>query len=385
MLIRVQLIEARKDAHLWAQSYERDLRDFFSMQREIARMVADEVHVALKPERERLLAATRPVDPEALDLYLRAVSLRGPITLVASWGPPAIELLERSVALDPDFAEGWVELAEAHSLLGLAGGGAGSREDFVRAREAAQRALELGEHLGAAHATLGGVRLWYDWDFPGARSAFERALELSPSDPRVLFGLALYLTLVGLGKSPEAELLVERLLRVAPFDLYFRAERMRYFLYTREYERGIAEAERIRELNPEFVDPDVASLYLLLGRPEDYVREFLAFFSRGGAAFDPQREAFQRGSEEGGWQGGLRAWRRLEIEQATQGAFGLKYLIAFLSAMIGETEEAMTWLERAYEERDPLLLLANVEPLLDPLRSDPRFEDLLRRIGFPEG
>ena len=133
-----------------------------------------------------------------------------------------------------------------------------------------------------------------------------------------------------------------------------------------EYERGIAEAERIRELNPELVDPDIGNLYLLLGRPEDYVSEFLAFFSRGGAALDPEREAFQRGSEERGWQGGLRAWRRLEIEQATQGAFGLNYPIAFLSAMIGETEEAMTWLERAYEERDPLLLLANVEPLLPP-------------------
>ncbi len=170
MLIRVQLIEAREDAHLWAQSYERELRDFFTMQREIARAVAGEVEIALKPERAPLLTATRAVDREALDLYLRAVALRRPTDLVASWGPPAIELLERSVALDPDFAEGWLALAEVHVALGAVGFGAGSRDDFVRAREAAQRALELDEHLGGAHAALGHVR-FHDWDFSGARSA----------------------------------------------------------------------------------------------------------------------------------------------------------------------------------------------------------------------
>ncbi len=194
----------------------------------------------------------------------------------------------------------------------------------------------------------------------------------------------MYLLIVGLGKSPEAELLLERLLRVAPLDLHFRAVRMSHFLYTREYERGIAEAERIRELNPEFVDPDIGNLYLLLGRPEDAVPEWLAWFESGGAYFDPFREAFQSGNEEGGWQGGMRAWISLAIERATQGAFGLSYFIALNLAVIGETEEALTWLERAYEERDPHLLVVKSDPRMDVLRSDPRFQDLLRRIGFPE-
>ncbi len=288
------------------------------------------------------------------------------------------------MALDPDFAEGWVELAWVRLALGALGYGAGSRDDFVRAREAAQRALELDERLGAAHAALGRVRLSYDWDFSGARSAFERAVELSPSDPRALNGLAGHLGVVGLGKSPEAELLWERLLRVAPLDIGFREQRVWHFMHMREYERGIAEVERIREFDPEFVDVNIASLYVLLGRPEDAGREMLAFLARGGAAFDPQREAFERGSEEGGLHGGLRAWRRLQIEATTRGAVGLAYVIAILSALIGETEEGMTWLERAYEERDPLLVQAKIDPQIDPLRSDPRFQDLLRRIGFPE-
>ncbi len=101
-------------------------------------------------------------------------------------------------------------------------------------------------------------------------------------------------------------------------------------------------------------------------------------------AVDRFREALERGNEEGGWQAGVRAWRSQTIRTATRGAFGLAYPIALHSAVIGETDEAMTWLERAYEQRESLLLNAKVDPRLDPLRSDPRFDDLLRRIGFPE-
>jgi tetratricopeptide (TPR) repeat protein len=241
-------------------------------------------------------------------------------------------------------------------------------------------ALELDGRLGAAHAELGNVRLHYEWDFPGALRSFERAVELSPSDPRALDGLARYLRLMGLGKTPKAELLLEQLLRVAPLDLRFRAVRLSNFLHTREYERGIAETERIRELEPEFVDSNVGWLYTLLGRPEDAVREMLAWLPRSGFG-RAQHEAFQRGSDEGGLQGGNRAVRSLIIER---GGFGLSYAIALYSATIGETEEGMIWLERAYEERDALLPFAKVDPRLDPLRSDPRFDDLLRRIGFPE-
>jgi hypothetical protein len=106
--------------------------------------------------------------------------------------------------------------------------------------------------------------------------------------------------LAGLGKSSDTEFLLERLLQVAPLDLFFRAERMNHFIFTREYERGIAEVERTREFAPEFVDLGIVGLYMLLGRPEDAARELLAFYARGGAAFDPLREAFERGSEEGG-------------------------------------------------------------------------------------
>ena len=115
-----------------------------------------------------------------------------------------------------------------------------------------------------------------------------------------MHGLAVYLRVVALGRSPEVELLLERLLRVAPLDLFFRAKRIGHSSHTRQYERGIAEAERIRELDPEFANVEISFCYFLLGRPEDAVREMLAYLARGGAGVDPAREAFQRGSEDGG-------------------------------------------------------------------------------------
>jgi hypothetical protein len=198
----------------------------------------------------------------------------------------------------------------------------------------------------------------------------------------VLYTLARYLRVVGLGKSPEAELLLERVLQVAPLDLHFRAQRCSYFFYTREYERGIEEAERVREFAAEFVEFDLAWHYVFLARHGEATREWRSYFERLGST--PIREAFEHGSDQGGWQGGFRATLPLMIQGSTQGMFGLTYLIAGLSASVEELQQAMTWLERAYEERDPLLLNAKTDPRLDPLRSDPRFQDLLRRIGFPE-
>ena len=318
VLIRIQLIEARTDSAVLAQSYERDLRDFFGVQREIARAVAAAIRVAL--EQEPLGAAARPVDPEALDLYLRAVSLWGPVMLVAQWGSAAKELLARSVLCDPDFAEGWVKLANAHVAMGIGGLGLASRDAFQRAREAAQQALDLDDRLGAAHAALGTVRLYYDWDFPGARSSSERALELSPSDPEALSGRAWYLTYTGLGRGPETERLLERLLQVAPLDLFYRTLHMTHFFYTREYERGLAEAKRIRVIDPEFVDVNIGMLYLLLGRPDDFVREHLAWLAQFGAAFGRVREVFQRGNEEGGCRAGRgAAWEKHEYQGGDSG------------------------------------------------------------------
>jgi TolB-like protein len=376
--ITVQLIDARNDLHLWAQTYERDLSDVLALQSDVARAVAEQIRLKLTPEEQAALTASRTVDPKAYDAYLRGLQLRGLPRLVRSWGPPAIEQFERAVELDPQFAEGWAELARTQVILSVSGRNLRYRGQLPKARKAAQMAVEIDDRLGLGHAMLGAVRLWYDWDFLGARRAFERALQLSPSDPGALNSYAWYLLVVGQAK--EALDLSERLLRVAPLDLFWRGYRVRHFYFARQHERALEEAERVRLLDPDFLHWHEIWSYVVLHRFEEAYRAHLAFLERCGARCDWEREALERGWAEGGWEESLRAW--LEVASKIDGYS--PFIIADRYVLVGERDEAFTWLERGYRDRDPLMVCTKLEPLFDPIRSDPRFDDLLRRIGFPE-
>ena len=377
--ITLQLIDARNDLHLWAQTYERDLRDVLALQSSVARVVAEQIRLKLTPEEQATLTTSRTVDPTAYDAYLRGLQFQGPATLVRAWGPPAIEQFERAVELDPNFAEGWAELAAARLTLGLVGYELQRREELPKAREAVERALKIDDRLGLAHAQHGVAQLWFDWDFPGARRAFERAVQLSPGEPYALNGYAWYLLLVE-GRTEEGLGLMEKLLRVAPFDTLWRSERFRYFYYARHYQDALEEVERTREIDPNVVDMDIGNIYFIMGRIEEGRRAFKAYWERCGAPCEWSREARERGWAEGGAEGRLRAW--LEAAIAREGHS--PWHIATAYAGFGETDEAFAWLERGYRERDPLMILSRVHFVFDRLRSDPRFDDLLRRIGFPE-
>jgi TolB-like protein/class 3 adenylate cyclase len=377
--ITAQLIDARNDVHLWSNRYDRELSDVLALQSDVARAVAEQVRLELTPQERAALAASRSVDPRAYDAYLRGLHSRGPTTLVAGWGPTAIAHFERAVELEPTFAEGYTALAKARFLLGIAGYDERYRGELKKARDAAQRALEADERMALAHAVLAEIRYTYEWDFSGARRAFERALKLGPGDPDTLNAYAFYL-LWAEGKIQEALALSERILRVAPFDLYYRADRVRLFYNARDYERALAEVQLVRGFAPDFADIDIATTYFMLGRLEDEYRERIAYLKRCGAPCDWEVEARERGWAEGGWEGAVRTW----LEAATEREGYSPFMIASIYSMIGETDEVFAWLDRGYRSRDPTMIIMNAIPLFDPLRSDPRFQDLLRRIGFPE-
>jgi tetratricopeptide (TPR) repeat protein len=375
--ITAQLIDARSDRHLWSERYDRELSDVLALQSDVARAVAEQVRVELTPEEQAVMRASRPVDPSAYDAYLRGLQLRGPGSFARVWGRPVIEQFERAVKLDPDFAEGWAQLAAAHVILATSGLDLQYRSEFPKARRAARRALEIDERLAKAHVVLG--RLWLnDWDFLAAKRAYERALQLSPSDPDALNSYIYYLLAVE-GKSEEALGASERLLRVAPLDLYYREARVNHFFLARQYERALEEVERVRELAPDLVTITMGNLYFMLGRPEQAQRAYRTFSERCGPPCDWSEEALERGWAEGGWDGSMRAW----AEAAAQTEGFTRLGIAGAYAMVGETDEAFAWLERGYREHDPAMVSVKVRPELDTLRSDPRFDDLLRRIGFP--
>ena len=375
--VTAQLIDARSDMHVWAGRFDREMSGVLALQSDVARAIAEQVRLELSPEEQVALTARRPVDPRAYDAYLRGLQLQGPPTRVFSWGPGAIEHFEQAVELDADFAEGHVALARARGALGAVGLSMQFRGQFPQAREHAKRALELDERLGGAHAALAAVRLWYDWDFPGYKRAIERAWQLSSSDPYVLDAYIAYLFREG--RTEEALDVMERLLRVAPFDLYFRAQRVTHFYGDRQYDRALEEFERVRELDPDYFDTVVSLTYIELGRFEEAHRASMANLETCGAPCDLQREALARGWAESGWEGSQRALLEVATELEGFPPVGIAMTYGFL----GETDEALVWLERGYRERDPLMITLDL-PTWDPLRSDPRFQDLLRRIGFPE-
>jgi TolB-like protein/class 3 adenylate cyclase/tetratricopeptide (TPR) repeat protein len=376
--ITIQLIDARNDHHIWNDRYDREMSGVLALQSDVARAVAEQIRLELTPEEQAILTASRTVDPRALDSFLRGCQLsgKGPPWI---WAPAAIDEYERAVELDPGFAEAWAALAATRSLLGVLAFDLRSRSEFPKARKAAETALELDGRLGAAHATLGFVRLLYDWDFPGARSAFARAVQLSPNDPSALYGYVVYLTTVE-GRREEADALMDRILSIAPLDLAWRRQRITHFYYARRYERGLEELELVRELDPDFVDIDVAGLYFMLGRLEEAYRTNIAIDERCGSPCDWSREARERGLAEGGYEGATRAW--LEAA-ATREGFS-PFVIAASYTAIGDKDQAFAWLERGWRNRDPNMINTKIAPHFDPLRSDPRFQNLLRRIGFPE-
>jgi tetratricopeptide (TPR) repeat protein len=182
------------------------------------------------------------------------------------------------------------------------------------------------------------------------------------------------------GKTEEALAVSERIERIAPFDLFYRADRVRLFFLARQYLRALDEVERVRELAPDFADFVIPNTYVMLGRFEEAHRERITCYEQCGAPCGWALEARERGWAEGGWEGSERAW----LEVATKKRGHTPVGIAAGYTRIGETEEAFAWLERAYRERDPHIIILKAHPHFDPLRSDPRFDDLLRRIGFPE-
>ena len=193
--ITAELIDARTDRQLWSERYEGELSDVLALHSDVARAVAEQVRIELTPEEQTALAASHTVDPQTYDAYLRGLQIltSEPAMAVGAWGPRAIEHLEQAVALDPDFADAWASLAGARLRLGIVGLSTTDRSEFPKAKDAVQRALELDDQLGAAHALLGLIRLYHDWDIAGARRAYENAIALSPGDPGVLAGYAGFL------------------------------------------------------------------------------------------------------------------------------------------------------------------------------------------------
>ncbi len=373
--ITAQLVRADSDRHVWADSYERDLSDILALQSEVARAIANEVRVRLTPQEQARLASRRPVKPEAYESYLKGRyywNQRTPEALSR-----ASEYFQQAIEKDPGFALAYAGIADSYAVLPW-NADAPPRESFPKAKEAATRALDLDNTLGEAHVSLAFALKFYDWDWPGAEREFRRGLELNPSYATGHRTYAAHLS--AMGRHAEAIAEAKRAQELDPLSLMINTVAGRCFYHARQYDQAIEQYRKALEIDPNFW---VAHLFLgkTYGQKRMYEEAITELQKAGRVTTEPRSVTayiYAVSSRRGEAKKVV-----AELKELSKRRYVPPYHIAVIYAGLGEKDQAFAWLQNAYEERDAWIAWLKVEPMLDNLRSDPRFADLLRRVGFP--
>ena len=378
--ITAQLIRAATDQHLWAESYERDLRDVLSLQSEVARAIANEIQIKLTPQDQARLASVRSVDPEAYQLYLKGRFYWNKRTEESL--KKGIEYFHQAIDLDPNYALAYAGLADCYGLLGWdLFGSLPPREALPIAKAAAKKALEIDDNLAEAHNSLAWTKLVFDWDWLGAQSEFKRAIELNPGYAAAHHWYAE--CLAGMGRYDEALAEIKRAQESDPLSLIISAVVGWILYFNRQHDQAIVQFQKALELDPNFW---VA--HWCLGRAYEQKAMFAEAVAEFQKAIDLSAGsplALAALGHAYAVSGKTTEAQRVlnELKESSKRRYVSLYGIAAIHAGLGEHDQAFEWLEKAYEERSGWLVWLKSEPVSDVLRSDPRFQNLLRRVGLP--
>ncbi|HTS20382.1 MAG TPA: adenylate/guanylate cyclase domain-containing protein [Casimicrobiaceae bacterium] len=384
--ITAQLIEVASDSHLWSETYDRELDDIFAVQDDIAQSVVKELRAALLGAGEaatgkaaaaevRKASTGRSHDPEAFQLYLQGKFFGDRVTQADT--DKAIELFERAIAIDREFALAWAGLSQVHQLR--AGYGfAPIDEGYEQGRKAAQRALELAPDLAEAHIALGSVLESHDWNFTAAEASFRRALELAPGDANALRAVAQLARI--LGRTEEGSELIAKAVALDPLSARTHRQAGMIAIMGEHYDEATASFERALDLAPEagLNHAFVAITRLLSGHAR--VDELLPLAQREShgvfrnLALAMLHHALGNAAESD-------AALQVIIDE-----FGwtAAYQVAEVYAYRHEMDKAFEWLDRAYAQRDPGVVVSGADRIFEPLHGDPRWVEFLRRMNLAE-
>ncbi len=376
--ISAQLIDGRTDTHLWAESYERDLRDIIGLQSELAQAIAREIHVTLTAKEKAHFTKTRTVDPEAYESYLKGRYYWNRRTLGSL--SKAFDFFQKAIDKDPGDAVAYVGLADACVILGYWGFVAPA-EGAGRAKSLALKAIEIDNTLAEAHASLAFATMHYDHDFYVAEQEFVRSIELNPRYATARQWHALYLAAMGHWEPAVDE--INRAIQLDPVSPIIHVAYSGMLFLTRRYEEAIEEAQRGLELDPASLQSrwTLGIALGLKGKHEQAISEL-----QKGAELSCGAGLFVSGLGYVYAAAGEKDAARKVLEQLNQPAqhrYVMAYWRAMIHAALEERDEALRNLEDAYEERSSWLVFLKVQPWFDNLRSDFRFLDLLRRMRFP--
>jgi len=376
--ITAQLIEASTDHHLWAASYDRDLQNVLSMQEEVTRAIVSEVRVKLTGQERARLSSMHPINPEAFQLWLKGRYYW--YKLNPEGLQKAIEYFQQALEKDPAYAPAYAGLADSYNLLAFFNVFP-PREVMPKAKAAAVKALELDDNLAEAHVSLGWAGFTYDLDWPAAGKHFDRAIVLNPAYPLAHSYYSLYLG--ALGRPEEGLTEAKRALDLDPVSPAINHYVVVQLYLARRFDEAIEQCRKTLELDPSFtpVHGTLAEVYSAKGMYREALAEYEEYSALSGGS--PRSTAFVGYAHA---RLGQRSQAFSVLEQL-RAASKQKYVPALSFAIVyvglGEKEQAFLWLEKAYDERTNSLAYLKVQATWDPLRSDPRFADLVRRIGLP--
>jgi TolB-like protein/Tfp pilus assembly protein PilF len=374
--ITAQLIQGRNDQHLWAESYQRDLRDILALQDEVARAVAREIRINVTPQEQARLSTARAINPQAHEAYLRGLYHNSRVGERAQ----ARESFNRAIQLDPDYAPSYAGLAGTYFIPAFFEA-APPRESFSAMRDAVTKALERDETLAEAHGYLALVKLHADWDWAGAEREFKRALELNPSHADVHHSYAHFL--MAMGREEESLAESQRAVELDPVDASLTGCLGWHDVWAGEYDRAIRETLGSLRMNPNLgvAKINLGWAYQQKSMYQEAIAQFQAAVSNpvfGPMALTNLGHAY---AVSGQRQQAQETLARLK-QRSAQG-YVSPYQIAAIYAGLGQKDLAFEWLEKAYAERTGWMVHIKWDPRLATLRSDPRFQDLVRRVGLP--
>ena len=381
LTISAELVDVRNNKSLWGEQYDRKTSELLATQREIAREIVDKLRLKVSGD-EKGLAKHYTESNEAYQLYLKGRFYWNKRTEEAMM--KSLDFFQQSIEKDPNFALAYSGLADAYDLLGSSDavfGGLPSTETMPKAKAAALKALEIDETLAEAHVSL-AHELYYDRDWSGAEREFKRAIEINPNYPQAHQWYSIYL--MSAGRMDEAVAQARRAQELDPLSLAINMSLGWVLCFADQVDQGIEQLRKTLELDPNFVIAHhrLGLAYEQKGMYDKAIVEFQKVFDLSGGkplAIAALGHAYAMSGNRRGAEKAI-----VELKELSKQRYVAPSQIGMIYAALGDKDEAFAWLEKANEVRDLVVVRLKVDPRLDPLREDPRFQELVKKVGLPQ-
>jgi TolB-like protein/DNA-binding winged helix-turn-helix (wHTH) protein/Flp pilus assembly protein TadD len=376
--ITAQLIDASTDKHIWSQSYEGELRDTLALQDRVARAIAGQIQINLTPREQAALKSATVVNPQAYQSYLKGRYFWSKRT--AGGLKVALAYFNQAIEEDPNYAQAYSGLADTYALLGDWQYAAMTpKEAYPKAKAAALKAVKLDDALGEAHNSLAFLLDGFDWDLDSGGKEFRRAIELNPGYATAHHWYAGHLALLGQYDQAIAEM--KKAESVDPLSLIINADLAELFVLAHSYDEAIGQSRKTIEMDPNFAmaHNQLAEAYLQKHMFDQAIAELQKAVQLSGGSPLCIANLARAYTLSGKRSEAMKLLNDLKSSSTARNSHASE--VAAIYASFGDKDEAMNWLEKSYAERfNPGVL---IRPAFDPLRSDPRFQQLVQRVGLP--